>query len=84
MKEKNGKPVVDKTLQSEIRHETGITFSKDDLTATVKAVRDAMNVIVPGPMAVMKWIEQEVAKAIDRGADFFSGSPLRISPSIKS
>ena len=27
-----------------------------------------MNVIVPGPMKVMKWIEQEVGKAIDRGA----------------
>ena len=27
-----------------------------------------MNVIVPGPMKVMKWIESEVAAAIDRGA----------------
>ena len=26
-----------------------------------------MNVIVPGPMAVMKWIEKEVGNAIDRG-----------------
>ena len=26
-----------------------------------------MNVIVPGPMKVMKWIEKEVANAIDRG-----------------
>ena len=34
-----------------------------------EAVRDAMNVVVPGPMKVMKWIEQEVAAAIDRGAD---------------
>ena len=39
----------------------------DDLTATVKAVRDAMDEIVPGPMAVMKWFESEVAKAIKRG-----------------
>ena len=23
--------------------------------------------VVPGPMAVMSWIESEVAKAIDRG-----------------
>ena len=26
-----------------------------------------MDVVVPGPMAVMSWIEQEVANAIDRG-----------------
>ena len=26
-----------------------------------------MNVVVPGPMRVMKWIESEVGKAIDRG-----------------
>ena len=37
------------------------------MTATVKAVRDAMDEIVPGPMAVMKWFESEVAKAIKRG-----------------
>jgi DNA-directed RNA polymerase len=45
----------------------GVEVDKDDLTATVKAVRDAMNVIVPGPMRVMKWIEAEVSNAIDRG-----------------
>jgi DNA-directed RNA polymerase len=27
-----------------------------------------MDVVVPGPMAVMSWIEKEVAAAIDRGA----------------
>jgi DNA-directed RNA polymerase len=47
--------------------EGGIDIDKDDLTFTVKAVRDAMNTVVPGPMAVMKWIESEVAKAIKRG-----------------
>ena len=29
----------------------------------------AMNVVVPGAMSVMKWIEQEVARAIKAGAD---------------
>ena len=28
-----------------------------------------MDEIVPGPMRVMKWIEDEVAKAIKRGAE---------------
>lgn len=46
----------------------GIEVSKEDLTTTVKAVRDAMDVIVPGPMAVMKWFETEVTKAIKKGA----------------
>ena len=44
-------------------------LTKEDLTETVKAVRDAMDSCVPGPMQVMKWIEKEVAAAIDRGAD---------------
>ena len=47
----------------------GIEVEKEDLTAVVKAVRDAMDVIVPGPMKVMKWIEKEVSSAIDRGLD---------------
>ena len=38
-----------------------------DLTITVNAVRQAMHNVVPGPMAVMKWIETEVSKAITRG-----------------
>ena len=54
-------------VESDLR-DKAVTFTSEDLTATVKAVRDAMNVIVPGPMKVMKWIESEVAAAIDRGA----------------
>ena len=44
-------------------------IDKDDLTATVRAVRDAMDRVVPGPMRVMKWIEDEVAAAFKRGAE---------------
>jgi hypothetical protein len=33
--------------------EKGIEIDKDDLTKTVKAVRNAMDEVVPGPMAVM-------------------------------
>ena len=47
--------------------EKGVEIDKDDLTKTVIAVRNAMDEVVPGPMAVMSWIESEVAKAIDRG-----------------
>ena len=66
--DKNGKPtILDTSLKHEVRSEIGVSFSNDDLKLTVKAVRDAMNLIVPGPMAVMAWIEDEVGKAIDRG-----------------
>jgi DNA-directed RNA polymerase len=47
--------------------EKDVEIDKDDLTATVKAVRNTMDQVVPGPMAVMAWIEKEVGKAIDRG-----------------
>jgi DNA-directed RNA polymerase len=64
----NAKPFSNRGYIREALKEKGVEVEKDDLTATVKAVRDAMNVIVPGPMSVMKWIESEVAAAIDHGA----------------
>ena len=64
----NAKPFSNRGYIRQALKEKGVEVEKDDLTATVKAVRDAMNVIVPGPMKVMKWIESEVAAAIDRGA----------------
>ena len=64
----NAKPFSNRGYIREALKEKGVEVEKDDLTAIVKAVRDAMNVIVPGPMKVMKWIESEVAAAIDRGA----------------
>lgn len=65
----NAKPFSNRSYIRDALAEKGVDIDKEDLTATVKAVRDAMNVIVPGPMKVMKWIEKEVAAAIDRGDD---------------
>ena len=64
----NAKPFSNRGYIREALKEKGVEVEKDDLTATVKAVRNAMEVVVPGPMAVMKWIESEVAAAIKRGA----------------
>jgi len=64
----NAKPYSNRGYIRDALKEKGVEIEKDDLTATVKAVRDAMNVVVPGPMAVMTWIESEVAEAIKRGA----------------
>ena len=63
----NAKPYSNRGYIRDALKEKGVELEKEDLTATVKAVREAMNVIVPGPMKVMKWIEKEVSAAIDRG-----------------
>ena len=49
--------------------EKGVEISNEDLTATVKAVREAMQRIVPGPLAVMDWINSEVRAYFRRGHD---------------
>ena len=58
----NAKPFSNRSYIKDALLEDGVEIDKDDLTQTVQAVRDAMNTVVPGPMAVMKWIETEVAK----------------------
>ena len=63
----NAKPFSNRGYIKDALKDKDVEIDKDDLTKTVKAVRDAMEVVVPGPMAVMSWIEKEVAKAIDRG-----------------
>jgi len=63
----NAKPFSNRSYIREALSEKGVKVEKEDLTQTVNAVRDAMNKVVPGPMAVMKWIEAEVSNAINRG-----------------
>jgi len=63
----NAKPFSNRSYIREALKEKGIDIDKEELTQTVKAVRDAMNQVVPGPMSVMKWIEDEVSKALKRG-----------------
>ena len=64
----NAKPFSNRSYIRDALKEKGIDIDKDDLTITVSAVRDAINVTVPGHMAVMKWIEDEVSKVIKKGA----------------
>ena len=63
----NAKPFSNRGYIRDALKEKGIKIEKDDLTKTVEAVRDTMDVIVPGPMSVMSWIESEVGKAISAG-----------------
>ncbi len=63
----NAKPYSNRSYIRDALKEKGVEVKKEELTAVVKAVRNAMDEVVPGPMRVMKWIEKEVAAAIDRG-----------------
>lgn len=64
------KPFSNRAYIREALAEKGVEISKEDLTATVKAVREAMAKVLPGPMAVMKWIESEVAQTIRSGREY--------------
>ena len=66
----NAKPFSNRGYIRDALKEKGVEISKEDLTKTVKAVRNAMDVVVPGPMAVMRWIEDEVATAIKDGKEY--------------
>lgn len=63
----NAKPHSNRGYIKEALKAKGVEIEKDDLTATVKAVRDVMSKEFPGPMAVMRWFEDEVTRAIKRG-----------------
>ena len=66
----NAKPYSNRSYIREALKEKGVELDKDELTQIVKAVRDAMNEIFPGPMAVMKWIETEVSKVLAEGREY--------------
>ena len=74
----NAKPFSNRGYIRDALKEKGVEIDKDDLTKTVEAVRNAMDEVVPGPMAVMSWIESEVAKAIDRGERADMDNSIRI------
>ena len=63
----NAKASSNRTYIRQALKEQGYEIDYPELDATQKAVKASMDVIVPGPMAVMAWFESEVAKAIKRG-----------------
>ena len=63
----NAKPYSNRTYIRDALKEKGVEIEQDELTQAVKAVREAMDSIVPGPMAVMKWIENEVSSIVREG-----------------
>ncbi len=65
----NAKPFSNRSYIRDAFKEKGVDVEKEELTQCVQAVRVAMNLVVPGAMDVMKWIEQEVTKAIKNGKE---------------
>ena len=48
--------------------EAGWTYDADDMKAFVKAIyRQAVPAVFPGPVAVMKWLQQSALEILDRG-----------------
>ena len=64
----NAKPFSNRQYIRDAFDDIDVELDKDELTQVVQAVRDAMELVVPGPMRVMRWIEAEVSKAIKRGS----------------
>jgi len=65
----NAKPFSNRQYIRDAFKDIDIEVENEELTQIVKAVRDAMEAVVPGPMKVMRWIEQEVSNAIKEGAE---------------
>lgn len=63
----NAKPHSNRQYIKDALKEKGVDVEPQDLTDTVNAVRAAMDKVVPGPMAVMKWIEKEVSRVMRTG-----------------
>ena len=64
----NAKPFSNRGYVREALKDREVEITKEDLTTVVKAIRDALESVVPGPMRVMRWIETEVTRAIKSGA----------------
>ena len=65
----NAKPFSNRTYIKDALREKEYFPESKELGETVTAVREALYKVCPGPMAVMKWIESEVAEAFKRGAE---------------
>ena len=77
----NAKPYSNRSYIRQALKEKGVKLAPDQIQAITNSVIGAMNVVVPGPMSVMRWINAEVAAALADGATEFrwvtpSGFPV--------
>ena len=66
----NAKPYSNRNYIREALKEKGVEITNEDLTQTVAAVRVAVMQVLPGPMAVMTWIEKSVTSLLADGAEY--------------
>jgi DNA-directed RNA polymerase len=64
----NSKPYSNRQYIKDALKDAGWEGEYQDILDASAAVKEAMESIFPGPMKVMTWIEEEVSKAIKRGA----------------
>jgi DNA-directed RNA polymerase len=65
----NAKPHSNRIYIREALKEKGVELTQQELTETAKAVRKAVEEVLPGPMAVMEWIESTVGDILDTGVE---------------
>jgi DNA-directed RNA polymerase len=65
----NAKEYSNRTYIREALKEKQAEVEFEDVDRITKAVRHSMNKIVPGPMAVMDWINDQVKEALKKGKD---------------
>lgn len=78
----NAKPHSNRTYIKEALIEKGVLCTPEELTQTANAVREAVREALPGPMAVMAWIESVVVermKAGDRSLAWVSPSGFTVN-----
>ena len=63
----NSKPHSNRSYIREALIDAGKEVDAEDLTTIVKAVRNSMHELLPGPMKVMSWIEKEVTNSLRAG-----------------
>ena len=65
----NAKPKSNREYIRKALKDRKLEFTPDQLTSLVKWTRDAMAEIVPGPLAVMDWLNKTIGEAIKAGSD---------------
>lgn len=63
----NAKPHSNRSYIRDALKKRGVKLEPDQLTTIVRLTREAMEEVVPGPMRVMSWLNQEIGEAIKRG-----------------
>ena len=65
----NAKSFSNRSYIGDALRKRGVEITKEQLTELVKLTREAMRIVVPGPLKVMDWLNREIGRAIKNGMD---------------